>query len=68
MRTGRHARLEIVRERLLVQEQPRVLEVFVEPVLQPPNAPHRVVNVAIAREHEDDRVGAARAVDVVHAL
>ena len=56
MRIGRHARLEIIRERLLVQEQPRVLEILVEPVLQPPDAPHRVIDVAIAREHEDDRV------------
>ena len=54
-----HSRLEFLRERLLVQEHPRVPKLLIEPVLQPPYAPDGVVHVGVPREHEDRGVRAA---------
>ena len=48
---------EFVGERLLVQENPWVLELAVEPVLGPPNAPDCVVHVAIPGQHDHCCVG-----------
>lgn len=53
-------RFELLRERLLVEEEPGVPELLVEAVLEPPDALHRVAHVAVAREHEQRRVGAPR--------
>lgn len=55
----RDARLELVREWLLVEERPRVLELAVELVLELAHAADRAVDVAVPREHENRRVCAA---------
>ena len=57
---GRDVRFELFRERLLVEKKPRVPELPVEPVLKPPDTLHRIVQVAVAREHEQRRVRAPR--------
>jgi len=48
---------EFVGERLFVQENPRVLELFVEPVLYPPDAADCVVQVAVPGQHDHGSVG-----------
>lgn len=50
--TEKDALFEFVGERLLVQEDPRVLELAVEPVLDPPDAPDCVVHVAVPGQHD----------------
>ena len=58
-RRQRDARLKLVREWLLVEENVRVTEAFVEAVFHLFNALHHTLNVGIAREHDDRRVGSA---------
>ena len=48
---------EFVGERLLVQEDPRVLELVVEPVLDPPDAPDSVVHVTVPGQHYHCSIG-----------
>ena len=48
---------EFVGERFLVQENPRVLELPVEPVLDPPDTPNCVVKVAVPGQHHHRSVG-----------
>ena len=53
-----YALFKVIRERLLVQKDPRIPEIPVETVLEPPHAADRVVDIAVTREHEDGRIGA----------
>ena len=55
--TNNDVLFEFVGERLLVQENPRVLELAVEPVLSPPDAPDCVVQVAIPGQHNHCGIG-----------
>jgi len=48
---------EFVGERLLVQEDPRVLELAVEPVLYAPDAQDCVVHVAVPSQHNHCGIG-----------
>ena len=49
---------ELIRERLLVQEHPRILELPIEPILRFPHALQHAIQVTIPREHKHCRVGA----------
>lgn len=48
--------LELVRELYVIEKNPRVLEVGVESVLNSTHAPNDIVEVAIARKHQQRRV------------
>jgi len=48
---------EFVGERLLVQENPRVLELAVEPILDTPDAPDCIVRVAVPGQHDHCGIG-----------
>ena len=57
--TNKGSLFEFVGERLLVQENPRVLEFVVEPVLDPPDTPDCVIHVAVSGQHNHRGVGFA---------
>lgn len=54
----RNARLELVAKLLLVQQDPGILELPIEPVLGLPHALQHPVQVAVPRQHEHRRVRA----------
>lgn len=51
------ALFEFVAERLLIQENPWVLELAVESVLDPPDAPDCIVHVAVPGKHDHCGIG-----------
>jgi hypothetical protein len=48
---------KLVRKRLLVQEDPWVTVLVIEPILHLAHGPHGVIDVRVACEHEERRVG-----------
>ena len=53
---GGRARFEIVREGLIVQKDPWVLILAIEPVFYLMHGLHRALNVRVACEHDERRV------------
>lgn len=54
---GGYGQLKVDRERLLIQEDPRIMVLVVEPVLHLAYGAYGTIDVRIAREHEERRIG-----------
>lgn len=55
--TSKDARLELVRERFLIQKNPWILEFVIEPVLDSSDTMDSIVQVAVPGQHNHRGVG-----------